>query len=227
MPFAQPRQILLGLALAGSALTPAAGVSRGDTAALCRDAAAEASAETGVPFDVLLAVATVETGRNDQPWPWTVNFGGEGQWFDSAAEAAASVDQALRDGATNIDLGCFQLNYRWHAQAFGSVDDMLDPERNATYAAEYLSRHYEKTGDWALAAAAYHSATPEYGRAYQGKFEPTYARLASGEELDAPQATPTTMARSNGFPLLVAGAGGLKGSLFPSVASGRPLIGAP
>lgn len=227
MPFAQLRQILHGLALAGSLLTPAPGLSRGDPAALCRDAAAEASAETGVPFDVLLAVATVETGRNDQPWPWTVNFGGEGRWFDSAAEAAAGVDRALRDGATNIDLGCFQLNYRWHAEAFGSVDDMLDPERNATYAAEYLSRHFSKTGDWALAAAAYHSATPEYARAYQAKFEATYARLASGALPDESDNAPTVAARSNGFPLLVAGTGGLKGSLFPSVAGGRPLIGAP
>ena len=227
MPFAQPHQILLGLALAGSVLTPAPGFSRSDPAALCHDAAAEASTATGVPLDVLLAVATVETGRNGQPWPWTVNFGGDGQWFDSAAEAAASVNQALRDGATNIDLGCFQLNYRWHAEAFGSVDDMLDPERNATYAAKYLSRHFDKTGDWALAAAAYHSATPEYARTYQGKFEATYARLASGTLSDLPQEAPTDATRSNGFPLLVAGAGGLKGSLFPSVAGGRRLIGAP
>lgn len=227
MPFAQPRQIFLGLALAGSILIPAPGFSRGDPAALCRDAAAEASAETGVPFDVLLAISTVETARNGQPWPWTVNFGGEGQWFDSATEAAASVDQALREGATNIDLGCFQLNYRWHAKAFGSVDDMLDPQRNATYAAEYLARQYARTGDWALAAAAYHSATPEYARAYKGKFEATYARLASGDTSLSPLATPTATARSNGFPLLVAGTGGLKGSLFPSVAGGRPLIGAP
>lgn len=227
MPFAQPLQIFLGLALAGSILIPAPGFSRGDPAALCRDAAAEASTETGVPFDVLLAISTVETARNGQPWPWTVNFGGEGQWFDSATEAAASVDQALREGATNIDLGCFQLNYRWHAKAFGSVDDMLDPQRNATYAAEYLARQYARTGDWALAAAAYHSATPEYARAYQGKFEATYARLASGDTPLSPLATPTATARSNGFPLLVAGTGGLKGSLFPSVAGGRPLIGAP
>ncbi|MES2916403.1 MAG: transglycosylase SLT domain-containing protein [Pseudomonadota bacterium] len=227
MPFAQSRQFLFGLALAGPFLTPAQGFSRGDPAALCRDAAAEASTETGVPFDVLLAVSTVETGRNDQPWPWTVNFGGEGRWFDSAAEAAASVDQALRDGATNIDLGCFQLNYRWHANAFGSIEDMLDPERNATYAAEFLSRQYAKTGDWALAAAAYHSATPEYARAYQGKFEATYARLASGDVPYTPQAARTATARSNGFPLLVAGTGGLKGSLFPAVAGGRPLIGTP
>ena len=128
------------------------GYSLGDPAALCREAAAHAAAKTGVPYDVLIAIATVETGRNNQPWPWTVNFAGEGHWYDSATDAALSVQQALSTGATNIDIGCFQLNYRWHAKAFTSVEDMLDPARNAIYAAEFLSRHYASTGDWALAA---------------------------------------------------------------------------
>ena len=150
-----------------------------DPAALCRGAAATAASETGVPYDVLIAIATVETGRNDQPWPWTVNFGGEGHWYETAADAAGAVDQAVREGATNVDLGCFQLNYRWHGSAFASIEDMLDPAQNATYAADFLSQHYAQTGDWALAAAAYHSGTPEYANAYRAKFEATYDRLAS------------------------------------------------
>lgn len=227
MPLALLRQILPCLALTWALLAPIPGQTRGDPAALCRDAAAEASATTGVPFDVLLTVSTVETGRNGRPWPWTVNFGGDGQWFDSAAEAEASVDRALRDGATNIDLGCFQLNYRWHAEAFASIDDMLDPARNATYAAEYLAQHYARTGDWALAAAAYHSATPEYARVYQGKFETTYARLTLDDAPELADPAPVATPRTNGFPLLVAGPGGLKGSLFQSVAGARPLIGEP
>jgi hypothetical protein len=225
MPFALLRHILPCLALIWALAIPTSGYSRGDPAALCRDAAVEASVATGVPFEVLMAVATVETGRNDLPWPWTVNFGGDGHWFDNAAEAEASVDRALRDGATNIDLGCFQLNYRWHAEAFSSIDDMLDPARNATYAAGYLARKYAKTGDWALAAAAYHSATPEHARIYQGKFEATYARLASGELPDVTDSAEVTAPRANSFPLLVAGTGGLNGSLFQSVSGRRPLIG--
>lgn len=202
---------------------PMPGFSRGDPPALCLDAAAKAAADTGVPYDVLVAIATVETGRNDQPWPWTVNFGGEGRWYDTAADAADGVEQALGDGATNIDLGCFQLNYRWHASGFGSVEDMLDPARNANYAAEFLSQQYAKTGDWALAAAAYHSATPEYALAYQGKFEAAYQRLAT----DTRPVEARAEERQNGFPLLVAGATGLNGSLFASPSGRRPLIGGP
>lgn len=223
MAIGNPGPTLHALFVVSCLLAPVPGHSLADPPALCRDAAAKAATETGVPYEVLIAIATVETGRDDQPWPWTVNFGGEGHWYDSAADAARSVDQALRDGATNIDLGCFQLNYRWHASAFSSVDDMLDPARNATYAAEYLSQHYANTGDWALAAAAYHSGTPEYARAYQTKFEATYDRLATAPNPVAEVA----YERRNGFPLLVAGTAGLNGSLFSSASGGRPLIGGP
>lgn len=223
MPLGTLRPILCALQVMCCLISPTPGHSRSNPQALCLDAAAKAAADTGVPYDVLVAIATVETGRNDQPWPWTVNFGGEGHWYDSAEEAASGVDQALREGATNIDLGCFQLNYRWHAAAFGSVEDMLDPARNASYAAEFLSQHYKKTGDWALAAAAYHSATPEYATAYQSKFEAAYQRLSTGT--DTGETPPEE--RRNGFPLLVAGAAGLNGSLFSSPTGGRPLIRGP
>jgi soluble lytic murein transglycosylase-like protein len=207
----------------GMLLFPAPAMALVDPAVLCQDAARRAAADSGVPYGVLMAIATVESGRDNAPWPWTVNVGGSGQWFDTAEEAANRVDQALLEGATNIDLGCFQLNYRWHASAFSSVDDMLDPVRNAAYAADYLSLQFAKTGDWALAAAAYHSATPEHARVYQDKFETAY----SGQSQGSDPIEPAGMPRSNGYRLLVSGAAGQKGSLFPSVSGGRRLIGAP
>lgn len=199
--------------------------AREDPSGLCLDAAAKAAARTGVPYDVLLAITTVETGRSNRPWPWTVNFGGEGKWFDTAAEAEASAADAIGQGATNLDLGCFQLNYRWHGEAFASITDMLDPEENAIYAAEFLARLFAQTGDWALAAAAYHSATPEYAESYKAKFEAAY----SGETRSdvATPTGPVETLRSNRFPLLVAGGTGSRGSLVPASTGGRPLIGTP
>ena len=204
----------------------ASGLSaREDPAGLCLDAAAHAATRTGVPYAVLLAITKVETGRNNRPWPWTVNFGGEGKWFDTAAEAEASVAEAVGQGATNLDLGCFQLNYRWHSEAFASIADMLDPEGNATYAAEFLARHFADSGDWALAAAAYHSTTPEYAESYKAKFQAAFTGEA-GDNTDVP-AEPVDIQRPNRFPLLVAGATGARGSLVPVGTGGRPLIGAP
>jgi hypothetical protein len=212
-----PAVLLLAQLLVSSAQ------SREDPSALCIRAATEAAGQTGVPLDVLLAISLVETGREGQPWPWTVNTGGDGNWFDTLEEAEAHVEDVLGQGRTNVDLGCFQLNYRWHAEAFASISDMLDPSRNAAYAAEYLARHYAETGDWALAAAAYHSATPEYAEAYRAKFETVLAGLDG-----PPQPAEVTEAvRLNRFPLLVAGSRGAKGSLVPITASGSPLIGGP
>jgi Transglycosylase SLT domain len=199
--------------------------SREDPSNLCLRAASDAATLTGVPYKVLLAISQVETGRDDRPWPWTVNFGGDGKWFDTAAEAEASVTEAVDQGTTNVDLGCFQLNYRWHAQGFATVADMLDPDRNATYAARFLAAQYARTKDWAAAAAAYHSATPEYAQAYQAKFEAAYAELAD-PEATAPVASEPAE-RQNGFPLLLVGGTGRNGSLVPTGSGGARLIGGP
>ncbi len=208
-------------ALGMAFVLPATAQSRNDASSICLRAASDAATSTGVPYDVLQAIAVVETGRDGQPWPWTVNVGGDGHWFDTVAEAEAHVADVLDQGVTNVDLGCFQLNYRWHADAFTSIADMLDPDRNATYAAEFLAKNYAESGDWASAAAAYHSATPEYAEAYRTKFETVYAGLGDGSEsVDSPEPE-----RLNRFPLLVVGAQGSGGSLVPTTGGGVPLIG--
>jgi hypothetical protein len=213
-------------ALLVTVLLAAALPAREEASVLCLEAASHAAETTGVPYEVLLAISTVETGRNNRPWPWTVNFGGKGKWYGSAAEAEADVAKAVDGGATNVDLGCFQLNYRWHADGFASIADMLDPKLNATYAAEFLAEHFARSGDWALAAGAYHSASPQYAAAYQAKFEAAYAGLNGTVRPTSATPAPNTE-RLNRFPLLVAGATGTGGSLVPTGSDGHRLIGGP
>lgn len=218
--------LIIALSAMTAALPFNTATGREDPSDLCFQAASDAAQQTGVPFEVLRAIATVETGRKGRPWPWTVNFGGDGRWFDTAAEAEASVADALDKGATNVDLGCFQLNYRWHAEGFASITDMLDPAQNAIYAAEYLAKQFSQTGDWALAAAAYHSGTPEYAAVYQAKFEAIYAGLADSDA-SLPETELVLSERENRFPLLVAGGAGSGGSLVPAGLGGIRLIGTP
>lgn len=201
---------------------PGQAASSADPGKLCLDAARAAAETTGVPLDVLLALTMVETGRGDGPWPWTVNLGGQGFWLDSPEEAETLVRSALQEGRTNIDLGCFQLNYRWHAAAFPSISVMLEPEANAVYAARYLAEKHEQTGDWAAAAAAYHSATPEHAERYRERF-------ALAWESPFPESVDPDMPanRINRFPLLMAGSLGAPGSLVPQGQTASPLIGAP
>jgi hypothetical protein len=203
-----------------------------DPANLCRDAALAASAHTGVPADVLLAISLTETGRRVQgelrPWPWAINHAGTGAWYATEVEAVAAIDALTAQGLRNFDVGCFQLNHRWHAGAFTSAADMIDPVRNADYAARFLLDHYRDTQDWGLAAAAYHSATPEYASQYQARFEAILANLSPTALQDGNIAVADAdiPARPNAYPLLVAGQTGTAGSLVPMGQSARPLFGA-
>ncbi|WP_366130053.1 transglycosylase SLT domain-containing protein [uncultured Roseovarius sp.] len=123
-----------------------------------------------------------ETGRGVlgdlTPWPWTVNMEGAGHWFDSRDAALSYVYAEFGRGARSFDIGCFQINYRWHGEAFRSIDHMLDPVSNATYAAKFLSDLHEETGNWSIAAGTYHSRTAEYANAYRDRFDRIHARLA-------------------------------------------------
>lgn len=197
------------------------------SSALCLAAAERASAETGVPLRLLLAISLTETGRKGasgglEPWPWALNRGGESLWFQTEDEALAAVEQILAEGTTNVDLGCFQLNWRWHAEAFPSAAAMIDPEENARYAADLVARLYGETGDWRAAVAAYHSTTPDRAEVYLARFDPIYAALGG----DQPAlATAEAAPRENLFPLLQAGAVLSAGSLVPMAAPPRPMFG--
>jgi hypothetical protein len=152
-----------------------------DPSDLCRAASASAADETGVPADVLLAISLTETGRDTgdglAPWPWAINAGGEGHWFPDRATAVRFAEDLQAAGRTNFDVGCFQLNIRWHGDAFSSIDAMFDPDANARYAARFLADLVQEGGGWSVAAGAYHSRTPEHAQRYRDRFEEIRADL--------------------------------------------------
>lgn len=197
-----------------------------DVALQCDAAADRAARSTGVPAAVLMAIARVETGRTIggalAPWPWTVNEGGAGSWFDSADEALAHVAQAMAAGGTNIDIGCFQVNLRWHGAQFASLEDMFDPGKNALYAATFLQTLFDEHGTWDGAVGAYHSRKSEAADRYVKKVAGVL-----DVPLPMPSATPARtadIARDNRYPLLQGGGGG-NGSLFSATApAAQPLL---
>ncbi len=160
------------------------------TAAICDQAAEIAGRETGVPADVLRALTRTETGRRlagaTRPWPWTVNMEGKGFWFDSPAEALAYAEARRAAGSRSFDMGCFQVNYRWHGQHFAALDAMMDPLTNARYAARFLGTLFAELGDWSRAAGAYHSRTAEFATRYRARFDRLLAGLADPGAPGAP-----------------------------------------
>jgi hypothetical protein len=183
-----------GLAAALAAgLSPAA-VLAAEPAQLCRMAAAAAAAETGVPETVLLAIALTESGRSVagrlEPWPWTVNAEGEGHWFPDRATAVGFAEDLVRAGRSSFDVGCFQINYRWHGDAFASVAAMFDPAVNARHAAGFLADLALEGGGWSGAAGAYHSRTPALAERYRTRFDTILASLTGGAAPAGPGTAP-------------------------------------
>lgn len=123
----------------------------------CESQIAAAAARHGIPAGILYAVGLAETGRKGSLQPYALNIEGRAVFPASKSTAVAEFEQARRQGHTLIDLGCMQINYRYHADAFGSVADMLDPVRNVDYAARFLKTLKGRHETWVMAVARYHA----------------------------------------------------------------------
>lgn len=225
--------VLVGVVLAGA---PPAEADARTAAALCDDAAILAATETGVPVRILRALSRTETGRTHEnafgPWPWTVNHAGDGRWFSDRRSALAHAEGLRAQGVRNLDIGCFQINLRWHGHAFASVAQMFDPLANARYAAEFLTDLHREFGDWDAAVAAFHSRTPHFAARYMERFHRIYAALAPDgqnhgprpEAAPAPASTPMRRALDTGRrPALVAARAGTGHAGLFSDAAVQPL----
>ncbi len=154
---------------------PAPAVTIPAPSALCRAAILQAERTSHVPDRLLDAIASVESGRRDPvsgavyPWPWTINVEGTGHFYESKAEAIAAVKDFQAKGARSIDVGCMQVNLVYHPDAFASLEQAFDPMANAAYGARFLVQLFNQTNAWPLAAAAYHSMTPDIGADYAKK----------------------------------------------------------
>ena len=139
------------------------------------DQAIEAVRAEPLPPTLMPAIGRVESGRLDpvtgrvRPWPWTINFEGQGSFFDTKDQVIDAVRALQAKGAKSIDVGCMQVNLMHHPTAFPDLETAFDPHANATYAAKFLTSLFAKTRNWGLAAAYYHSADPDRGEDYQRK----------------------------------------------------------
>jgi soluble lytic murein transglycosylase-like protein len=132
----------------------------------CEREMLRAAYKHGVPLGVLYAVGLTETGRGDTLRPHALNIEGRAVYESDRTAALARFQAAEQAGAKWIDVGCMQINYRFHARNFASVADMLEPARNVDYAARFLRQLREREGSWTMAVARYH-AGPSNGPAQQ------------------------------------------------------------
>ncbi len=97
-----------------------------------------------LPKDRVTAIALTETGRwnsetnRKEPWPWTINVGGKGYFYNTKNEAVLAAGRFLASGQQSIDVGCMQINLKAHPKAFETLDQAFDPYENVLYAVEFL-----------------------------------------------------------------------------------------
>lgn len=205
-----PHRLALIVLVTAGAINPAHA-----SPGLCEDAARIAAREAAIPEQVMLAITLVETARDldgaPRPWPWAVHASGSGHWFPSRPAAIRHVTDVMSAQIDNIDIGCFQINLRWHGASFTNPEQMFDPLANARHAARFLSQLHRETGDWLLAAGAYHSRTPALAERYRGRIAAMLARLDAAPRVQTRQAIASSspLAAPSGRPILVPAQGAL------------------
>ena len=145
------------LAAALAAIAVSSGGARADGPLACEREMTRASAQHGVPLNVLYSVGLTETGSRNGLSPYDMNVDGAAVHSTSLAEAMARFAQAKGRGAKFIDIGCMQINHHFHSADFHSLSEMFDPAHNVEYAANFLKSLKAQEGSWTLAVARYNA----------------------------------------------------------------------
>jgi len=124
---------------------------------VCEREMVRAAAVHNVPLGMLYAVGMSESGRGGMLQPYALNIDGRPSFEASRPAALRAFRQAKLGGAKFIDIGCMQINHRYHGESFGSLEEMFDPAKNVAYAARFLSELKEREGTWTMAVARYHA----------------------------------------------------------------------
>jgi soluble lytic murein transglycosylase-like protein len=123
----------------------------------CEREMARAARIHGVPLGVLYAVGLSETGHKGALNPYALNVDGQSILSVNLGQAIARFWEAKGKGAKFIDVGCMQINHRFHGEHFANVEAMFNPARNVDYAARFLKELRQREGSWTMAVARYNA----------------------------------------------------------------------
>ena len=163
-----------------------AGKALGSLENVCLSEARRAEAQHGIPKGLLQSITRVEAGRKTvtgelMPWAWTLNDSGKGLFFDSREAAMRHLEAAVAAPGHSVDVGCMQVNTKWHMEGFHNLSDMLDPVQNADYAAGFLLDLHEAHQSWDDAVKHYHSSEPAKNVTYHGRVLAELERFLAGD----------------------------------------------
>ena len=147
----------------------------------CEYLAKDAEKKYELPENILLSISRVESGYQKvdgiiRAWPWTLNAGGDSAYFKTKKAALKSLKKRIESGVTNIDVGCMQINYRWHNKFFSNLGDMINPIKNVDYGARFLKKLFQRHGSWEKAVKYYHSSKSKFNVRYYKKVKAIWKR---------------------------------------------------
>ncbi len=137
---------------------------------LCENTIESIELQTDIPKGLLLGIGKAEAIRkiNNKHiiWPWTINHSGKSLFFENKEQMKNYVFKNLKRNDFNIDVGCMQINIKWHKNNFKKISDMFEVNPNISYAASFLKQLKNKHGSWDKAIKHYHSSDPKKNNPY-------------------------------------------------------------
>lgn len=133
-----------------------------------------------LPNKLLTSISLVESGviegNTVNSWPWALNVNGKSKYFDNKKDTLSFLRKSLKKNR-NIDVGCMQINYKFHGHNFKNLDHILNPEENVKYAAEFLKKLFKRHKSWNEAISRYHSSEPSRKKRYLKKVKNFWDKL--------------------------------------------------
>ena len=137
---------------------------------LCENTIKSVELQTDIPKGLLLGIGKAEAIRKFNNkyiiCPWTINHAGKSLFFDNKEQMKNYVFKNLKRKDFNIDVGCMQINIKWHKNNFKKISDMFEVNPNISYAASFLKQLKNKHGSWDKAIKHYHSSDPKKNNPY-------------------------------------------------------------
>ena len=133
-----------------------------------------------LPDKLLTSISLVESGmvkgKTINSWPWSLNINGKSKYFDNKKDTLIFLKKSLKK-KRNIDVGCMQINYKFHGHNFNNLDHILNPEENVKYAAKFLKKLFKRHKSWNEAISRYHSSEPVRKKRYLTKVKNFWDKL--------------------------------------------------
>ena len=156
---------------------------------LCENTIESIETQTDIPKGLLLGIGKAEAIRKIKNkfviWPWTLNHNGKSMFFDTKKQMRNYVFKNLKRNDFNIDVGCMQINIKWHKNNFKKISDMFEVNPNISYAASFLQQLKNKYGSWDKAIKHYHSSDPKKNKPYLIKVKSFWKKVEEDKIIKA------------------------------------------